>query len=102
MTLGQLSILAAALFLVGSAEVVAGPLMTAMAPDFGVLPAAIAYLPAAYGLAYAGFHLGKAWDSNPELRAFMHRFDAVIIALILVGLAWYVWRHWRHRVRRDR
>ncbi|PWB93914.1 MFS transporter [Methylosinus sporium] len=55
MTFGQLSILAAALFLVGSAEVVAGPLMTAMAPDFGVAPAAIAYLPAAYGLAYAGF-----------------------------------------------
>ncbi|WP_400768461.1 MFS transporter [Methylosinus sporium] len=55
MTLGQLSILAAALFLVGSAEVIAGPLMTAMAPDFGVAPAAIAYLPAAYGLAYAGF-----------------------------------------------
>ncbi|HEY8065847.1 MAG TPA: MFS transporter [Methylosinus sp.] len=55
MTFGQLSILAAALFLVGSAEVVAGPLMTAMAPDFGVPAAAIAYLPAAYGLAYAGF-----------------------------------------------
>ncbi|ATQ69661.1 MULTISPECIES: MFS transporter [Methylosinus] len=55
MTLGQLAILAAALFLVGSAEVVAGPLMTAMAPDFGVAPAAIAFLPAAYGLAYGGF-----------------------------------------------
>ncbi|MBY6240537.1 MFS transporter [Methylosinus sp. Sm6] len=55
MTFGQLAALAAALFLVGSAEVVAGPLMTAMAPDFGVAPAAIAYLPAAYGLAYAGF-----------------------------------------------
>ena len=52
---GQLSILAAALFLVGSAEVVTGPLMTAMAPDFGVPPASIAYLPAAYGLAYGGF-----------------------------------------------
>ena len=55
--------------------------------------------PWCFGLAYAGFHLGKAWDSNPEMRAFMHRFDAVIIVLILVGLAWYVWRHWRQRVR---
>ncbi|WP_244613291.1 MFS transporter [Methylosinus sp. Ce-a6] len=54
-TFCQLSILAAALFLVGSAEVVTGPLMTAMAPDFGVPPASIAYLPAAYGLAYGGF-----------------------------------------------
>ena len=55
--------------------------------------------PWCFGLAYAGYHLGKAWESNPELRAFMHRFDAVIVALILVGLAWYIWRHWRHRVR---
>ena len=55
--------------------------------------------PWCFGLAYAGYHLGKAWESNPELRAFMHRFDALIIALILVGLVWYVWRHWRHRVR---
>ena len=55
--------------------------------------------PWCFALAYAGYHLGKAWESNPELRAFMHRFDAVIVALILVGLAWYIWRHWRHRVR---
>ena len=55
--------------------------------------------PWCFALAYAGYHLGQAWESNPELRAFMHRFDAVIIALILVGLVWYVWRHWRHRVR---
>jgi len=55
--------------------------------------------PWCFALAYAGYHLGQAWESNPELRAFMHRFDALIIALILVGLVWYVWRHWRHRVR---
>jgi membrane protein DedA with SNARE-associated domain len=55
--------------------------------------------PWCFGLAYAGYHLGQAWESNPELRAFMHRFDAVIIALILVGLVWYVWRHWRYRIR---
>jgi membrane protein DedA with SNARE-associated domain len=55
--------------------------------------------PWCFALAYAGYHLGKAWESNPELRAFMHRFDALIVALILVGLVWYVWRHWRHRVR---
>jgi len=55
--------------------------------------------PWCFALAYAGYHLGKAWEANPELRAFMHRFDALIIALILVGLVWYVWRHWRHRVR---
>lgn len=55
--------------------------------------------PWCFGLAYAGYHLGRAWESNPELRAVLHRFDALIIALILAGVVWYVWRHWRERVR---
>ncbi len=54
--------------------------------------------PWCFALAYIGFRLGKAWESNPELRAFMHRFDALVIAAILAGIAWYVWRHWRRRV----
>jgi membrane protein DedA with SNARE-associated domain len=55
--------------------------------------------PWCFGLAYAGYRLGHAWDTNPALRDFLHRFDALILALILLGLAWYVWRHWRERVR---
>ena len=54
--------------------------------------------PWCFGLAYAGYHLGKAWESNPELRAFMHRFDAVIIVAITIAAIWYVRRHWRHRM----
>ncbi|MFE8644827.1 MFS transporter [Sphingomonas sp. NCPPB 2930] len=49
----QLAALFSCLFLIGSAEVVAGPMMAFMGPHFGVAPAKIAYLPAAYGLAYA-------------------------------------------------
>ena len=96
----------------GSIAVFIGRLLPVIR-TFTALPAGLARMPRprfhvytflgswpwCFGLAYAGFHLGKAWDSNPELRAFMHRFDAVIIALILVGLVWYVWRHWRQRVR---
>jgi membrane protein DedA with SNARE-associated domain len=55
--------------------------------------------PWCFALAYVGYRLGKAWESNPELRAIMHRFDALVIAIILAGVAWYVWRHWRNRVR---
>jgi membrane protein DedA with SNARE-associated domain len=55
--------------------------------------------PWCFGLAYAGYRLGRAWDTNPALRDFLHRFDTVILALIVLGLAWYVWRHWRERVR---
>ena len=42
----------ASLFLIGSAEVVASPMMAQMGRSFGVASGQIAYLPAAYGLAY--------------------------------------------------
>lgn len=51
-------------------------------------------------LAYIGMKLGQAWESNPTLRSIMHRFDAVIVVLVAIGVALYVWRHLRHRVRR--
>ena len=41
------------LFVIGSAEVVAGPIMQVMGQSFGVPSSVVAYLPAAYGLAYA-------------------------------------------------
>lgn len=57
MTRTQLSTVIGCLFLIGSAEVVAGPMMAFMGADFGVASNAIAYLPAAYGLTYAAFAL---------------------------------------------
>ncbi|KAB7591146.1 MFS transporter, partial [Verminephrobacter sp. Larva24] len=53
----QIAALFACLFLIGSAEVVAGPMMSAMSVDFGVRSSAIAYLPAAYGLSYGAVAL---------------------------------------------
>jgi membrane protein DedA with SNARE-associated domain len=54
-----------------------------------------------FALAYIGMKLGKAWDSDPTLHSIMHRFDTVIVALLAVAIALYIWRHLRHRVRRD-
>ena len=48
----QLATLFCSLFLIGSAEVVASPMMAQMGRSFGVPSSEIAYLPAAYGLAY--------------------------------------------------
>ena len=45
------------LFIIGSAEVVAGPMMTVMGAHFGVPSSRIALLPAAYGLVYAAVAL---------------------------------------------
>jgi membrane protein DedA with SNARE-associated domain len=54
--------------------------------------------PWCFALAYVGMRLGEEWESNPELRDILHRFDAVIIAALVLALAWYVRRHWRHRL----
>lgn len=53
----QLVTLFVCLFLIGSAEVVAGPMMAFMGQHFGVPSSAIAYLPAAYGLTYGAIAL---------------------------------------------
>lgn len=42
------------------------------------------------GLAWIGRKMGQHWDT---LGSYFHRFDAAIVALILVGLAAYAWRH---------
>jgi membrane protein DedA with SNARE-associated domain len=54
--------------------------------------------PWCFALAYVGMRLGEQWESNSELRDILHRFDAVIIAVTVVALAWYVRRQWRHRL----
>ena len=54
--------------------------------------------PWCFALAYVGMRLGEEWESNPALRDILHRFDAVIIAALVLALVWYVRRHWRHRL----
>jgi membrane protein DedA with SNARE-associated domain len=82
---------------------------------FIALPAGVARMPQAkfqiytflgswpwcFGLAYIGAKLGERWDSDPELRNVMHRFDFVIVAVLVIGIAWYVWRHWQHRLSKE-
>lgn len=49
-----------------------------------------------WALAWVGLRLGQHWDT---LGPWFHRFDALIVVLILLGAAWYVWRH-LHNLRR--
>jgi len=44
-------------------------------------------------LAWIGMKLGQHWDT---LGGWFHRFDAVILAVLLLALGLYVWRHVRH------
>jgi membrane protein DedA with SNARE-associated domain len=51
--------------------------------------------PWCFALAYAGMVLGARWDSDPTFRRLFHEFDAVIVAVLFAGLAWFVWSRWR-------
>jgi membrane protein DedA with SNARE-associated domain len=50
-------------------------------------------------LAYIGMRLGEKWDTDPRLKMWFHRFDAVIALVLLIGVVWFVRSHWRHRIR---
>ena len=94
----------------GGAAVLIGRLLPVVR-TFISLPAGIARLavwrfqlytfigswPWCFALAYVGFKLGEKWDSDPRLRAIMHQLDLVIVAVIVLGVGWYIWRHLRHR-----
>lgn len=54
--------------------------------------------PWCFGLAWAGMKLGKAWDSDPRLRAAFHSVEAVIVVVLIAAVAFYIW----HRVRGSR
>ncbi len=47
-------------------------------------------VPWSFGLAYLGKKLGDNWDT---LGVYFHKFDAVIVIIILVFAVWYIRRH---------
>jgi membrane protein DedA with SNARE-associated domain len=55
--------------------------------------------PWCFVLAYVGQKLGEKWESDPRLKVWFHRFDAVIVVVLLAAFAWFVWSHWQHRIR---
>jgi len=52
--------------------------------------------PWCFGLAYLGMKAGENWK---YLGKYFHEFDKAIAAVILLGLAWFVWSRWKHRMR---
>ncbi len=58
--------------------------------------------PWCFVLAYVGMRLGRQWDTDPRLKMWFHRLDALILAVILLGVAYFVWSHISHRVGAER
>ncbi len=52
-------------------------------------------LPWSWALAYVGLLLGEHWD---RVGGVLHSLDVVIVAGLLAGAAWFVWRHWPRRL----
>lgn len=50
-------------------------------------------LPWSFAFTYAGYRLGREWNL---VREYLHKFDLVIIALLLGAVAWFIW----HKLRR--
>lgn len=46
--------------------------------------------PWSLGLAYLGFRLGENWE---ELRGFFHKFDYLILGLIILGIIYFIRKH---------
>ena len=55
--------------------------------------------PFCFGLTWIGMVLGEAWDNDPRVKEWFHRFDAVIVAAGLAVLVWFVWTRWNRRAR---
>jgi membrane protein DedA with SNARE-associated domain len=93
----------------GAATVFIGRLLPVIR-TFIALPAGIAKMPRVrfhvytflgswpwcFVLAYVGMKLGENWNT---LGKYFHRFDAVIGAFLVIGIALFLWSHWRYRVR---
>jgi membrane protein DedA with SNARE-associated domain len=93
----------------GELAVVIGRLLPVIR-TFIALPAGIARMPRGkfhiytfigswpwcFALAYLGMKLGENWRS---LGKYFHKFDAIIGAVLIAAIAWFLWSHWQNRLR---
>jgi len=47
--------------------------------------------PWCFGLAWAGHALGNQWHNDPRLSGWLHRVDAVLGLVLVLGTVWFVW-----------
>lgn len=50
-----------------------------------------------FALAWLGQQLGNQWNTNPAVKAAFHNADIVIVVLVVLGVAWFLWSRLRQR-----
>jgi membrane protein DedA with SNARE-associated domain len=53
--------------------------------------------PWCFGLAWVGMKLGAAWHTDPRLSHILHYADAAVIAVLAIGILWFVWHQLKMR-----
>ncbi|MDI9349433.1 MAG: DedA family protein [Candidatus Symbiobacter sp.] len=53
--------------------------------------------PWSFGLAYVGMKLGAAWQGDNQFKDYLHKFDFIIAAILVLAVIWFVKSHWSHR-----
>jgi membrane protein DedA with SNARE-associated domain len=44
-------------------------------------------------LAWAGMKLGAAWDTDPRMHEWFHRFHLIVVGALATGAVWFAWSH---------
>jgi membrane protein DedA with SNARE-associated domain len=44
-------------------------------------------------LAWVGMKLGAAWDTDPRMHEWFHRFHLIVVVALAAGVVWFVWSH---------
>ena len=52
--------------------------------------------PWCFGLAWLGMKLGENWR---VIGKYLHKFDVVIVVVLVLGIVWFVRSHWQNRLR---
>lgn len=53
--------------------------------------------PWCFALAWVGMKLGAAWESDPRLKSVLHKADAAIVVLLVIGAGWFLYSHLRKK-----
>lgn len=51
--------------------------------------------PWCFALAWIGMKLGHAWNTDPRVKAVIHKLDAAIVVAVLAAIVWFIWHRKR-------